>query len=139
MRTFQELYSGTGGTLYDFDTKKWVVDKENLLKVYNFVNDVYNVEKIGAPLSIVSQQKVEDLFVSDYMKNGKLGMIFTGSWVPGNWGEGRTYEWPEGLDTWAVAKIPTYDAAEMVSAPCQAAGPGQFQRMPTIKPAAKSF
>lgn len=111
MRTFQELYSGTGGTLYDFESKKWIVDKENLLKVYNFVNDVYNVEKIGAPLSIVSQQKVEDLFVSDYMKNGKLGMIITGSWVPGNWGEGRNYEWPEALDTWAAVKIPTYDGS----------------------------
>lgn len=111
MRTFQEFYSGTGGELYDFDTGKWIVDKENLLKVFNFVNDVYNVEKIGAPLSIVSQNKVEDLFVSDYMKNGKLGMICTGSWVAGNWGEGRNYEWPESMETWAVAKIPTYDGS----------------------------
>ncbi len=109
MRTFQEFYSGTGGELYDFDSGKWIVDKENLLKVFNFVNDVYNVDKIGAPLSIVSQSKAEDLFVSDYMKNGKLGMICTGSWVAGNWGEGRTYEWPESMETWAVAKIPTYD------------------------------
>ena len=111
MRTFQEFYSGTGGTLYDFDTEKWIVDKDNLLKVFDFVNDVYNVEKIGAPLSIASQSKVEDLFVSDYMKNGKLGMICTGSWVAGNWGPDRNYTWEESMDTWAVAKIPTYDGS----------------------------
>lgn len=111
MRTFQEFYSGTGGELYDFDSGKWIVDKENLSKVFNFVNDVYNVEKIGAPLSIVSQSKAEDLFVSDYMKNGKLGMICTGSWIAGNWGPGRNYEWPESMETWSVAKIPTFDGS----------------------------
>lgn len=109
MRTFQTLYSGTGGTLYDFDQQKWIVDKENLLKVFNFVNDVYNVEKLGAPLSIVSQNSLEDLFTSDHMKNDKLGMIISGSWIPGSWKEGKASEWAECMDTWAVAKIPTCD------------------------------
>ena len=111
MRTFQELYFGTGGQLYDYDTGKWIVDKANLLKVYNFINDVYNVHKVGAPLSILAQQSVGDLFTSDYMKNGKLGMYFSGSWEAGNWGEGKKYEWQQGLDVWDYAKIPTYDGS----------------------------
>lgn len=112
MRTFQTLYSGTGSELYDYDTGKWIVDKANLMKVFNFVNDVYNVEKVGPPLSIASQQAVGDLFTSDYMKNEKLGMFFSGSWEAGNWGEGRKYEWPEGMDVWGYAKIPTYDGSD---------------------------
>ncbi len=112
MRTFQTLYSGTNSELYSFDEKKWIVDKENLLNVFNFVNAVYNTEKVGPPLSIASQQKVGDLFQSDYMKNGKLGMFFSGSWEASNWGEGKKYEWKEGLDTWGFAKIPTMDGRE---------------------------
>lgn len=109
MRTFQMLYSGTGAELYDNVANKWIVDKENLLKVFEFINQVYNVDKVGPPLSIASQQKVGDLFQSDYMKNDKLGMYFSGSWEAGNWGKGKQYEWPEGLDTWGFAKIPTMD------------------------------
>ncbi len=112
MRTFQVLYSGINSELYDFSEKKWIVDKENLLNVFNFVNEVYNTEKVGPPLSIVSQQKIGDLFQSDHMKNGKLGMYFSGSWETSNWGEGKKYEWQEGLDTWGFAKIPTMDGRE---------------------------
>lgn len=111
MRTFQELYFGTGAELYNFEEKKWIVDKENLIKVFNFVNDVYNVEQVGPPLSIASQQNVGDLFQSDYFKNQKLGMFFSGNWEAGNWGEGKQYEWAEGLDNIAFTKIPTYDGA----------------------------
>lgn len=109
MRTFQLLYSGTGGELYDYSTQKWIVNKENLLLVYNFINDIYNVEKVGPPLSIASQQSVWDLFQSDMMKNGKLGMYFSGSWESGNWQEGKKYDWPESMDVWGYAKIPTVD------------------------------
>jgi multiple sugar transport system substrate-binding protein len=112
MRTFQALYSGTNSELYDFQEKKWIMDKENLLHVFNFVNDVYNVEKVGPPLSIAAQQKVSDLFQSDYMKNNKLGMYFSGSWEASNWASGMKYEWPEGLDTWGFAKIPTMDGRD---------------------------
>ena len=107
MRTFQTLYSGTGSTLYDLDAQKWVCDQANLKKVFSFVDDVYNKEKLGPPLSIAFQHNVFDLFQSDYMKNEKLGMYFSGNWESGNWAEGAKYDWPEGLDVWGVAKIPT--------------------------------
>ena len=112
MRTFQALYSGTGSSLYDFDKDKWVVDKENLMKVFNFVNEVYNVKKIGAPLSIANNKTVEDLFVSDYMKNDKLGMLFTGHWIANQWAEGTPYQWDEALDNWGFANHVTYNGQE---------------------------
>lgn len=111
MRTFQQLYSGTGGTLYDFETEKWIVNKDNLLKVFNFVNDVFNVEKIGAPMSQVAQNGIESVYKSDQMQNHKLGMISTGSWTAGSWGDGGEYPWPEWKDTWDVAAFPTYDGS----------------------------
>jgi len=112
MRTFQALYSGTGSQLYDYGTEKWIVDKENLLHVFNFINDVYNVEQVGPPLSVASQQSIGDLFRSDYMQNDKLGLYFSGSWESGQWGAGKTHDWPEGLDVWGFAKIPTVDGRE---------------------------
>ncbi|MBS6194137.1 MAG: extracellular solute-binding protein [Clostridiales bacterium] len=111
MRTFQEYYAGTGGSLYDFETGKWIVDKENLLKVFNFVNDIFNVEKIAPPMSDVATNGIESVYKADQMQNHKLGMISTGSWTAGDWGEGGQSPWPEWKETWAVAKIPTYDGS----------------------------
>ncbi len=107
MRTFQVLYFGTGGELYNAEESKWIVDKVNLKKVFNFINDVYNVKSLGAPLSIVAQANAEDLFLSDYMKNEKLGLLFSGNWITNNWGKGQKYEWPEALDVWGFATVPT--------------------------------
>lgn len=109
MRTFQNFYYATGAELYDTEQNKWIIDKENLLKTYNFINDVYNVKKIGAPLSIVSQPAVWDLFSSDYQKNDKMAMLFSGSWECGTWAEGKQYAWPEALEVWDFAKLPTSD------------------------------
>lgn len=112
MRTFQNLFFGTGGELYDAGTGSWIVDKENMTLVFNFVNDVYNVEKLGPALSVLSQQKIGDLITSDYMKNGVMGMYFSGSWERGVWKTGAKYEWPEGQDTWDYAVIPTVDGRD---------------------------
>ena len=49
--------------------------------------------------------EVEDLFVSDYMKNGKLGMIITGSWVPGNW---EKEEPMNGRRLWTPGRLPRF-------------------------------
>lgn len=111
MRTFQTFYFGTGAdaSLYDMDAGKWVVDKAKLLDVFNFVNTIYNTEKVGPTPSFAGQAGVTDLFQSDYMKNGKVGIYFSGSWEAGNWAEGASHEWEEGLDVWGFANIPSKD------------------------------
>lgn len=109
MRTFQIMYNSTGGKLYDAESGKWVYDKENLTKVFNFINDIYNEAKAGAPYSIVSTAGVDDLIVNDYIPNGKCGMYFWGSWIASSWLETGTSPWPEALDTMGVAAVPAYD------------------------------
>ena len=107
MRTFQALYSGTNSALYDYGQGKWIVDRSNLLKTFAFINRVFNIDKVGPSLSLVSHKNVEDLFLNDYMKNGKLGMIFTGNWITNNWAAGKKYDWPDAMQVWGFANIPT--------------------------------
>lgn len=112
MRTFQSLITGTGASLYDFGSQKWVVDKANILKVLDFVNSVFNVDKVGEPMSLAAQTNVAATLQSDHMQKGKLGMYFSGSWESGAWSPTGNYPWPDAMNTWDFAKIPTSDGQD---------------------------
>lgn len=109
MRTFQVLYSGTGGSLYDYNEKKWVIDSEKLLKVFNFVNDVYNVEKIGSTPAFAGQNQVGSTITSEYMRTDKIGLLFTGNWVMANFAPEGSYPFPKAEEVWGYASTPTWD------------------------------
>lgn len=118
MRTFQLLLSGTGeegtwpGQLYDAESGKWVVDKENLSKVFNFVNDVFNVSQVAEDQADAADSTAPAIITSDYMQNGKIGLVFTGSWVMGTFKENAQFPWTaEGtaMDTWGMTTCPTSD------------------------------
>lgn len=106
MRTFQVLYSGTGSTLFDFDEEKWVFDPEALQDTFEFINTVYEND-LGPSLSVASNSQVSNMLAEDLMMNDKIGMVIDGNWVAASWREGRATPWPEALDTWGFAKIPT--------------------------------
>lgn len=109
MRTFQNLYSGTGAKLYDEKEGKWLVDKAALTTALGFVDDVFNEKKIGPSLSLETTTNVESMFQSQMFKEHKLGMLFSGHWILNKRGEGKDYEWPEALDQLGFAKLPTVD------------------------------
>lgn len=116
MRTFQLLLSGTEGNypeqIYDKESGNWIVDSEKLLQVFNFINDIFNVEKVSEPASFAAQQNVGDTIVSDYMKNEKIGLYFTGSWTMGAFGPNGQYSWDEATDTWGFANVPTRNGGD---------------------------
>lgn len=112
MRTFQNLFYGTNSELFDYEQGKWVVDRENALKVLDFVDTVYNKEGLGGPIGVVSANNLSDLMKSDYMINGKVGMFFSADGTIGEYKPEGKYAWPEVLDVWGFAKIPTVDGSE---------------------------
>lgn len=111
-RTFQNLYFGTGGELYDFDEQKWIVDEKHIMEVLNFLDTVYNKEGLGGPIGTVSATNFGDVIKSDYMKNGKVGMFISSDGILSQYKEGAQYEWLEAMDTWAFANIPTINGEE---------------------------
>ncbi len=115
MRTFQLLLSGTDDgfpqQLYNTETEKWVVDTENVMKVFNFINDVYNVNEVGPAPSLAATANVDDILLEDLMQNGKVGMYATGSWTMGSWGAEGKFPWAEAESTWGYANWPTVDGS----------------------------
>ena len=114
MRTFQMLLSGTEGEwpsqLYDETEGKWVVDKEKLLTTFNFINDVFNIHKIGETPAQAADSSMGNLLVSDYMQTGKIGLFMTGSWTLGQFATQYPYE--EAMDVWGCANMPTSEGQE---------------------------
>lgn len=114
MRTFQLLLSGTKGEwpsqLYDTETGKWVVDKENLLTTFNFVNDIFNTYGVTETPAQAADPSMGDLLVTDYMQNGKIGLYVTGSWTLGQFA--TQYPWPEVMDVWGCANMPTSEGQD---------------------------
>lgn len=118
MRTFQLLMSGTGeegswpSQLYDAESGKWVIDKEALGKTFNFINDIFNVDQVAEDPADAADSTAPATIKSDYMQNGKIGMVFTGSWVMGTFAENADFPWTadgSAMDTWGMTTCPTSD------------------------------
>lgn len=111
MRTFQTLYSGTGADLYDYEQDKWLINNEALTATLEFINDIFNVKKVGPSANLVTTENVELVFQEKMFKEHTLGMLFSGSHVANNWKEGKNYEWAEWKDNVGFAKLPTVEGA----------------------------
>ncbi len=111
MRTFQHFLSGTEGEwpeqIYDTATGNWVVDREKLLEVLNFVNDAFNTYQVTQTPAQASDLSMGDQIVSDYMQNNKIGIYITGSWTLGQFQEGSAFPWAEAEEHWGQATLPT--------------------------------
>lgn len=111
MRTFQHFLSGTEGEwpeqIYDTATGNWVVDREKLLTVLNFVNDAFNTYQVTQTPAQASDLSMGDQLVSDYMQNNKIGIYITGSWTLGQFQEGNAFPWAEAEEHWGQATLPT--------------------------------
>ena len=110
MRTFQLLYNGTGGKLFDGEAGKWVVDRENIVKTLDFVNTIYNVDHTNGPMGVTTAANVNELISYDYLMKGKCGIAMCVNLLV-LWQEGMSYPWPEALDHLAYAKVPTIDGS----------------------------
>ena len=112
MKPMQALLSGTDGVLYDFETKKWNVDKTNLGKVLGLYDLVYNVEKIGPPASLVTQSNNVALITSDDMKKDNVGLIIDSQNFCNVWGPNGPTPWAEWNDHYGFCLLPTEKGGE---------------------------
>ncbi|MFL2100631.1 extracellular solute-binding protein [Desemzia sp. FAM 24101] len=111
MRTFQQLYFGTGSELYNWDEGKWVVDEQALLDTFTFIDNVYQND-LGPELSVASNSQISTVLAEDLMINDGVAMVMDGNWVAASWREGRATPWPEALDTWDFVAFPTQNGED---------------------------
>ena len=115
MRTFQLFLSGTGeegawpSQLYDEDSAKWVIDKEDDLAVLNFIDDIFNKSQVAETPAQASDASIWDTLKSENIKNDGVGLFISGSWEMAAYQDGNQYPWPEAEDVIGYASLPTKD------------------------------
>jgi multiple sugar transport system substrate-binding protein len=108
MQGFYELLYGTGSTLYDEESKKWVVGSAGFKDSLGFLNTLYDEGLAVTPAEALDANVWKKVF-GEWFPSGKLGATVEGSYSPSFWQDGGSYEWPGYAQDMAVAPFPTQD------------------------------
>lgn len=87
MQTLEMLLYGTKDTLYDNETKKWIVSSTGLLDSFNFINQVFNVDKTGPSMQVALNGQAGSIAFQQLFPQDKLAMAVDGSWAGSTWFE----------------------------------------------------
>ncbi|VXB43553.1 Bacterial extracellular solute-binding family protein [Arthrobacter sp. 9AX] len=108
MQGFYELLYGTGATLYDEESGKWVVGSAGFKDSLGFLKTLYGEGLAVSPAEALDANVWKKVF-GEWFPNGKLGATVEGSYSPSFWQDGGSYEWPGYAQDMAVAPFPTQD------------------------------
>jgi multiple sugar transport system substrate-binding protein len=111
MQGFYELLYGTGSSLYDEDSKKWVVGSAGFTDSLAFLKTLYDEKLAVSPAEALDANVWKKVF-GEWFPNGKLGATVEGSYAPSFWKDGGSYEWPGYEQDMGVAPFPTRDGGE---------------------------
>lgn len=106
MQSFYELLYGTGDTLYDDASNKWVVGSEGFIASLEFLQTLY-AEGLAVTPAQALDGNVWKKVVGEWLPQGKMGGTVEGSYAPSFWQPGGSYEWPGYEQDMAVAEFPT--------------------------------
>ncbi|WP_172325689.1 extracellular solute-binding protein [Paenarthrobacter sp. CM16] len=111
MQGFYELLYGTDSTLYDEDSKKWVVGSQGLTDSLAFLKTLYDEKLAVSPAEALDANVWKKVF-GEWFPQGKLAATVEGSYTPSFWQKGGTYEWPGYEQDMGVAMFPTRNGQE---------------------------
>lgn len=106
MQGFEMLLYGTGDTLYDQKTNKWIASSPGFLDSLKFLQTVYK-EKLALSPQQVLDPNVGNVVQQQLLPSGKLAIDLDGSWLPGTWIKTGPKPWPEWHKVLGVAAMPT--------------------------------
>ncbi|MEJ5945982.1 extracellular solute-binding protein [Pseudokineococcus basanitobsidens] len=111
MQGVQMLLAGTGDTLYDDETQKWVVASQGFEDSMGFLDTVYS-EDLGPSLALALDPQIQYAVAGQLIPDQRVAIALDGSWQVNNWQEGGAGAWPEWPETLDVAPMPTQDGQE---------------------------
>ncbi|UKA65168.1 extracellular solute-binding protein [Arthrobacter sp. FW306-05-C] len=106
MQGFYELLYGTGSSLYDQDSKKWVVGSPGFKDSLTFLETLYG-ENLAVPPAEALDPNVWKKVFGEWFPKAKLGATVEGSYAPSFWQAGGSYAWPGYEQEMGVAPFPT--------------------------------
>ena len=104
-KTFLPLLYGTGDSLFDFKTNKWLPAGKGFVDSMTFMQDFYK-DGLTAKKADVLSPNVWSL-IGPWMKDAKLGFVPDGNWMSFAWVKGGPNEWTEWGDRLGIATMPT--------------------------------
>ncbi|WP_022878587.1 extracellular solute-binding protein [Microbacterium sp. B19] len=110
MQGLEMLLYGTGSTLYNTDSQKWVTGSAGMTDALQFYKDIY-ADGVATPLDLALDSTIGSRVSTELLPQGKLAMAIDGSWLPGGWSEGKN-AWPAWESTIGLAKMPTQDGGD---------------------------
>lgn len=108
MQSFYELLYGTGSSLYDEETGKWVVGSAGFQDSLAFLKTLYDEQLAVSPAEALDANVWKKVF-GEWLPNAKMGATVEGSYAPSFWQDGGSYEWPGYEQEMGVAPFPTQD------------------------------
>ena len=109
MQGFEMLLYGTGNSLYDYSTHKWIVKSPGFLNSLQFIKKLYG-SHLGPPLSQALTSTMGSMVVTNLLPQQKLAIDLDGMWLPGSWGPNTSSPWPQWTKVMAYTPMPTETA-----------------------------
>ena len=110
MQGFEMLLYGTGDTLYDTSTKKWVVGTQGFKDALTFLKTLRD-EKLMPSAKDALAPTWSNTVPQKMLPAGKVAIDLDGSWVSLNWQPGGAAEWKNWDKTMATTAMPTQDGS----------------------------
>jgi multiple sugar transport system substrate-binding protein len=108
MQGFEMLLYGTGDTLYDHSSSKWVAGSKGFRDALQFLKTVYS-EGLGPTAQQALDPNWANTVSQQLLPQAKVAISLDGSWVSQNWQKTGSNPWPEWQQTMGTAAMPTKD------------------------------
>jgi multiple sugar transport system substrate-binding protein len=106
MQGFEMLLYGTGETLYNHATNKWVPPSAGFTSALNFIKTVYS-SGLGPSPQQELNPNVGTEVAEQWLPQGKLAIDLDGNWLPGTWIPGGPAPWAKWSTVMDWTAMPT--------------------------------
>ena len=110
MQGFEMLLYGTGDTLYDPASKKWVVGSKGFTDALTFLKTLKDDGLMPAANDAL-EPTWSNTVPQKALPKGQLAIALDGSWVSLNWQKGGAAPWPQWKSTMGTTAMPTQDGS----------------------------
>lgn len=106
MQGFEMLLYGTGETLYNHSSNKWVSPSTGFTSALNFIKTVYS-SGLGPTPQQELNPNIQDEVTEQWLPENKLAIDLDGSWLPQTWIPGGPRVWPQWSKALGWTPMPT--------------------------------
>ncbi|HLH58811.1 MAG TPA: extracellular solute-binding protein [Streptosporangiaceae bacterium] len=107
MQGFEMLLYGTGETLFDKSTRKWIPPGTGFTNSLSFIKTIYDQGLAPKPEQELNPN-IATTINAQWLPQGKLAIDLDGSWLPGTaWTAGNPNPWPKWSSVMGWTTMPT--------------------------------